>query len=110
MMITSDSYSHKSDKENDDTLKFEFNSKLDLKLIGLKCSTPISQAKYLDSLLSPIKLWNLNNGISKNYLIKLKSLRKDNSNLIVLEACLMTDSTQSWIDDSGATNYISYSL
>ena len=62
-MITYNFNSHKSDKENDDTLKFGFNYKLDLKLIGLKCSTPISQAKYLDSLLSPIRLWYLNDGI-----------------------------------------------
>ena len=63
MMITFDSYSHKSDKENDDTLKSGFNCKLDLNLIGLKCLTPIGQAKYLDSLLNPIRLWNLNGGI-----------------------------------------------
>ena len=62
-MITSNSHSHKSNKENDDTLKSGFNCKLDLKLIGLKCSTPISQAKYLDSLLNPIRLWTLNGGI-----------------------------------------------
>ena len=62
-MITFDSYFHKFDKENDDTLKSRFNCKLNLKLIGLKCSTPISQAKYLDSLLNPIRLWNLNGGI-----------------------------------------------
>ena len=42
--------------------------------------------------------------LSKNYPINLKSLRKDKSNLIVLEACLVTDSTQSWIDDFGVTN------
>ena len=63
MMIISDSQSHKSDKENDDTLKSGFNCKLDFRLIDLKCSTLIGQAKYLDSLLNPIRLWNLNGGI-----------------------------------------------
>ena len=48
--------------------------------------------------------------IKQELSINLKPLRKDKSNLIVLEACLVTDSTQSWIDDSEVTNYVYCSL
>ena len=56
-----------------------------------------------------LKWWNIEK-LNKNYPMNFKSLKKDKSNIIILEVYLMTNSIRSQIIDFGATNYVSYSL
>ena len=44
------------------------------------------------------------------YLAGLKEKNKGKFDLLVLEACLVEDSSSSWIVDSGATNHVCFTI